>query len=75
MTQQTRDYRREQLADVASGRDAIETANLHAGWRRFRNELDARIVDRFGVAFQNADGSEPDPAVLADLALQRALMP
>jgi hypothetical protein len=75
MTQQTRDYRREQLADVASGRDAIETANLHAGWRRFRNELDARIVDRFGVAFQDADGSELDPAVLADLALQRALMP
>jgi hypothetical protein len=68
MTQQTRDYRREQLADVASGRDAIETANLHAGWRRFRNELDARIVDRFGVAFQDADGSELDPAVLADLA-------
>jgi hypothetical protein len=75
MTQQTRDHRREQVADVASGRDAIETANLHAGWRRFRNELDARIVDRFGVAFQDADGSELDPAVLADLALQRALMP
>ena len=75
MTQQTRDCGRGRRPDLAFGQDAIERANLDAGWRRFRDELDARIVDRFGVAFRNADGSQPDPNVLADLALQRALMP
>jgi hypothetical protein len=75
MTQQTTNCARAQRADVASSRDAIERANIDAGWRRFRDELDARLVDRFGVAFRNGDGSAPDPDVLADLALQRALMP
>ena len=75
MTQQTTHCRRGQPADDPCGRDASEAAGLDAAWRRFRDELDARLVDRFGGAFGNDDGSEPDPGVLADLALQRALMP
>jgi len=70
MTQQTRNRR-----DVACQRDEIATANLDTAWRRFRDELDARIVERFGVAYQGADDQQPDPDLLADLALQRALMP
>jgi len=61
--------------DGRRGVDPNETANLDSAWRRFRNELDARLVERFGVAFEDADGRDSDPAVLADLALQRALMP
>jgi hypothetical protein len=70
MTQQTRNR-----LDVECHRDEIETANLDAAWRRFRNELDARIVERFGVACQGAHDQQPDPDLLADLAFQRALMP
>ena len=72
MTKQTRDPRPASAA--VSDADALDTANLHSAWRRFRNELDARLVERFGVAFQDTDGEQADPAVLADLALERALM-
>ena len=48
---------------------------LHAAWRRFRDELDARLCARFGEAFEPKNGTEPDPEILADLALERALMP
>jgi hypothetical protein len=44
------------------------------GWRRFRDELDARLMARFGPSFEKQDRAEPDPEILADLALQRALM-
>ena len=71
MTRQPTSCRPERRADLHSR----EAATLDSGWRRFRNELDARLVDRFGVAFQDPGDHEPDPAVLADLALQRALMP
>jgi len=69
MTHQTRNR-----LDVECHRDEIETTNLDAAWRKFRNELDARIVERFGVAYQGAH-DQPDPDLLADLAFQRALMP
>ena len=72
MTPHTEDHRSERRADAGN---ASETANFASAWRRFRSELDARLVERFGLAFQESDGDEPDPAVLADLALQRALMP
>ena len=74
MTQHTEFCPMDQRADVASGREALETALVDSGWRKFRIELDARIVERFGVAMQEAEGNDPDPAVLADLALLRALM-
>ena len=49
-------------------------SSLDACWLRFREELDARIVARFALA-PEAPASEPaDPEILADLALQRALM-
>ena len=72
---QTKYPRFKERADVASRRDAFEIATLDSAWRRFRNELDARILERFGLAFDSFDDNEPDPAVLADLALERALMP
>jgi len=37
MTQQTRDCGRGRRPDLAFGQDAIERANLDAGWRRFRD--------------------------------------
>jgi hypothetical protein len=75
MTQQPTHCLREQRSDVASARDAAETANFDDAWRSFCDELDSRIVARFAAAFDGADGEVPNPAVLADLALQRALMP
>ena len=75
MTQQMRDRRWAPRADVASEGDEIERRNLDQAWQKFRNELDARLVERFGPAYRHADDPQPDPAVLADLALQRALMP
>jgi hypothetical protein len=49
-------------------------ASFDAGWLRLRDELTARIVARFGLAFEPEDDSA-DPEILADIALQRALMP
>ncbi|HEX4235785.1 MAG TPA: hypothetical protein VH041_15940 [Caldimonas sp.] len=50
-------------------------SSLEACWTRFRQELDARIAARFELPAAAPDDEEPDPAALADLALQRALMP
>jgi hypothetical protein len=50
-------------------------SSLEACWLRFREELDARIAARFELAAEPPDDEDPDPAALADLALQRALMP
>ena len=49
-------------------------ATFDAGWLRLRDELTARIVARFGVAFEGEDDDFPDPEILADLALQRAFI-
>jgi len=69
MTQQTTKHGRlEQPADIAW------STSLGSAWQRFCDELDARLLARFGVAFRETDGSEPDPDVLADLAFERALM-
>jgi hypothetical protein len=75
MTQQSNDRRLGLRADVASGGNAPGGSIFDSALRKFRNELDARILDRFGVAYQDSADHEPDPDVLADLALQRALMP
>jgi hypothetical protein len=50
-------------------------SSLQACWLRFRQEFDARIAARFELAAEPPDGEDPDPEVLADLALQHALMP
>lgn len=55
------------------GDKRAEQAVLDAAWLRFRAELDDRIVARFGPALDASDGSDADPEILADLALQRAL--
>jgi hypothetical protein len=52
-----------------------DDATFDAGWLRLRDELTARIVARFGLAFEPEDGDYADPEILADLALQRAFMP
>ena len=49
-------------------------ATFDAGWLRLRDELVARLVARFGVAFEAEDDDFADPEILADLALQRAFL-
>jgi len=61
------------VVPVASNRASSADPALEAGFRRFRDELDARLVARFGASFADRDGSDADPEILADLALQRAL--
>jgi hypothetical protein len=45
-----------------------------AGWLKLRDELAARIDERFGPAFKPENGDAADPDLLADLALERAFM-
>ena len=48
-------------------------ANFDAAWLRLRQELEIRLAARFGAATGDQD-DEADPDILADLALERALM-
>jgi len=69
---------RSRTAD-ATLRAAVERSQcggttVDRAWRRFRDELDTRLVARFGPSFAERDGGvDADPDILADLALQRAL--
>ena len=74
MTSETARSRAQQPAKVAAGRK-LESTGIDAAWLRFRDELDARLVARYGLALAAHDGEHADPEILADLALQRALMP
>ena len=49
-------------------------ANFDAAWLRLRHEMEARIAARYGVASDDRGADGPDPDVLADMALERALM-
>lgn len=49
-------------------------ANFNAAWSRLRQEMDARIAARFGVALDDRRSTQADPELLADMALERALM-
>jgi hypothetical protein len=75
MTEQTTRGRVQNRAQLAGDQKPDEAARVDAAWFRFRDELDARILARFGLAFEGQDGDQADPDILADLALQRALMP
>ena len=75
MTEQTARGRAHDRTQHAGGAQPREAGSIDVAWLRFRDELDARLLARFGVAFDAQAGDHPDPDVLADLALERALMP
>ena len=63
-------------ATLRAGSERARSAGtaVDRAWRRFRDELDTRLVTRFGPSFAERDGVvDADPEILADLALQRAL--
>jgi hypothetical protein len=51
-----------------------DDASFNAAWLRLRQELEARLAARFGAASGDQDDAEADPDILADMALERALM-
>jgi hypothetical protein len=75
MTEQTRQRPTRDRAQLTGDQKPGQATSIDPSWLRFRDELDARILARFGLAFDPKDGDQADPDILADLALQRALMP
>jgi len=75
MTEQKTPRRAPDRVQLAGVQKPGEATSIDAAWLRFRDELDARILARFGLAFEGRDADHADPDILADLALQRALMP
>ena len=75
MTEQMTRGRGCERGQLTSAERRPEATSIDTAWRRFRDELDARILARFGLAFDPEDGDRADPDILADLALERALMP
>ena len=51
-----------------------DEASFYLAWLKLRRELEARIEARFGVALGDPSSAEADPEILADMALERALM-